>query len=76
MTVDAIEYGHMLPSLGLETGKEPALAVFNPMYGQIFPFEGKDVSAEAVEIFVTDIAHGRVEPLGSRTQKSEGHTEL
>ncbi len=76
VTVDVVEYGHMLPTLGLEAGKEPALAVFNPMYGQVFPFEGKHVTAKAVEAFVTDIAQGKVQPLGSRVEKSEGHTEL
>ena len=75
VTVDAQEYGHMLPSLGLRDTGTPALAVFNPMYGQTFPYDQKKrITAEAVEGFVMDIVQGKVEPLGAEGERK--HTEL
>ncbi|KAF8848341.1 hypothetical protein BDZ45DRAFT_681286 [Acephala macrosclerotiorum] len=63
VTVDAVEYGHMLPALGHVKGSLPAVSVFNPIYGQVFPFaKGNKVSAESVEGFVMDIVQGKVQP--------------
>ncbi|KAK0109186.1 hypothetical protein ONS96_003009 [Cadophora gregata f. sp. sojae] len=76
VTVDIAEYGHMLPALGLASDSDPALAVFNPMYGQVFPFKEDEVTPRAVESFVTEIAQGKVQPLGSQVPSTEGHTEL
>ncbi|KAE8453967.1 hypothetical protein EG329_007743 [Mollisiaceae sp. DMI_Dod_QoI] len=63
VTVDAEEYGHMLPALGHAKASLPAVSVFNPMYGQVFPFaKGKKITAESVEGFVMDIVQGKVQP--------------
>lgn len=53
----------MLPTLGHAKGSVPAVSVFNPMYGQIFPFaKGKKITADSVERFVMDIVQGKVQP--------------
>ena len=75
MTVDSVEYNHMLPALGLQESGAPALAVFNPMYGQAFPHDQKkSITPEAVEGFVMDIVQGKVQPLGK--EEETRHTEL
>jgi len=78
VTVDAVEYGHMLETLGLKDDGAPALAVFNPMYGQTFPYEQrKKITNERVDSFVMDIVQGRVQPMGSGGVNGEtSHTEL
>ena len=75
VTVDAVEYGHMLPALGIQDTGSPALAVFNPMYGQAFPYDQKKITPETVESFVMDIVQGNVQPLGTRGEEVR-HTEL
>jgi protein disulfide-isomerase A1 len=76
VTVDAVEYGHMLEALGLKDDGSPALAVFNPMYGQAFPYEQrKKITSEAVESFVMDIVQGKVQPMVSGGGE-QAHTEL
>jgi protein disulfide-isomerase A1 len=75
VTVDAVEYGHMLPALGVQDTGSPALAVFNPMYGQAFPYDQKDITPETVESFVMDIVQRKVQPLGAGKEKVR-HTEL
>ncbi|KAH9218735.1 thioredoxin-like domain-containing protein [Leptodontidium sp. 2 PMI_412] len=76
VTVDIVELGHMLPALGLAPDSEAALAVYNPMYGQAFPFNEDEITPKAVENFVMDIAQGKIQPLGVQTPPVEGHTEL
>jgi protein disulfide-isomerase A1 len=78
VTVDAVEYGHMLPALGLRDSGFPALAVFNPMYGQAFPYDQeKEITPEVVQSFVMDIVQGKVQPLGARGGgENTKHTEL
>lgn len=71
----------MLPALGHLKGSLPAVSVFNPMYGQVFPFgKGKKITAESVEGFVMDIVQGKVQPWtpGSRQQEKVGivHDEM
>jgi protein disulfide-isomerase A1 len=68
----------MLPALGLQDTGSPALAVFNPMYGQAFPHDQrKKISPEAVESFVMDIVQGKIQPLGAGGGGDETkHTEL
>ncbi|KAK8095050.1 protein disulfide-isomerase [Apiospora hydei] len=63
VTVDAEEYADMVSMLGLRPEVLPAVAVQNPMYGQVFPFDQeKELSAQAIEQFVTQIASGKVKP--------------
>lgn len=63
-TIDALEYGHMAQTLGLESGVFPALALKNPSFGQVFPYaQRRSITAEAVESFILDIAQGRAEPI-------------
>lgn len=77
VTVDAVEYGHMLPALGLQDTGAPALAVYNPIYGQAFPHDQKKkITPETVESFVMDIVQGKVQPLGAEGKEQEKHTEL
>ena len=66
----------MLPALGLAPDSDPALAVFNPMYGQVFPFTEGEITPKVVENFVIDIAQGKVQPMGRQVPPAEGHTEL
>ncbi len=76
MTVDAVEYGHLIPALGLTDTGSPALAVFNPIYGHIFPYYGgKGITLEIVESFVIDIVQGRIKPLGTEEGRV-AHNEL
>ncbi len=78
VTVDAVEYGHMLPVLGLKNSGFSALAVFNPMYGQAFPHDQKkEITPQVVESFVMDIVQGKVQPLdaGGGGENTK-HTEL
>ncbi|PMD25441.1 thioredoxin-like protein [Hyaloscypha hepaticicola] len=77
VTVDAVEYRHMLPALGLKDSGFPALAVFNPMYGQAFPHDQKEITPKVVESFVMDIVQGKVPPLGAGGGgENTKHTEL
>jgi protein disulfide-isomerase A1 len=63
VTIDAGEYAHMAPSLGLEEGVFPALAVMNSLMGQVFPFpNGREIEAKTVEAFVLDIVSGKTQP--------------
>ena len=63
VTVDAVVYAHMAPGLGLDAGKFPALALQNPMFGQVFPFErSRHISVEEVESWVLKIVGGQVLP--------------
>jgi protein disulfide-isomerase A1 len=78
VTIDAVEYAHMAPALGLEAGVFPALAVQNPMYGQVFPYDQRHViTADAVESFIIDIVQGRAQPSANWARR-EGtvHDEL
>lgn len=64
--IDALEYASMAPALGLEAGIFPALAVQNPMLGQVFPFDQRrKITPDAVERFVLDIVQGKTKPAGS-----------
>ncbi|KAI6711314.1 hypothetical protein JHW43_006144 [Diplocarpon mali] len=85
VTVDAVEHRHLMPTLGLKAGAEPALAVFNPTHGHTFPFknEGRHISAKDVEHFVQEISLGKIaawagekEEEEKEERKIEGHTEL
>jgi len=78
VTIDAVEYAHMAPALGLEAGVFPALAVQNPMYGQVFPYDQRRaITVEAVESFITGIAQGRVQPSTGRAGRERAeHDEL
>ncbi|KAK8108297.1 uncharacterized protein PG998_010310 [Apiospora kogelbergensis] len=63
VTVDAGEYADMLPMLGLRREVLPAVAVQNPSYGQVFPYDqANELSAARIEQFVTQIASGKVTP--------------
>ncbi|KAK8087483.1 thioredoxin-like protein [Apiospora phragmitis] len=63
VTVDAEEYVDMVAMLGLRPEALPAVAVQNPMYGQVFPYDqSKELSAKGIEQFVTQIASGKVKP--------------
>ncbi|KAK8026253.1 hypothetical protein PG990_004076 [Apiospora arundinis] len=63
VTVDAGEYGDMVPMMGLRPETLPAVSVQNPMYGQVFPYDQKnELSAQRIEQFVTQIASGKVKP--------------
>lgn len=62
VTVDANEYSSMMPVLGLPTDTFPALAIENPSRGQIFPFVEREISPQAIDQFILDIAGGKVEP--------------
>lgn len=77
VTVDAAEYGDMLPMLGLAMtthsgGGAPALAVQNPAYGQVFPFRGATISPQTVEQFVMDIVGGKVKPWDGVLEEEKG----
>jgi len=78
VTIDAVEYAHMAPALGLEAGVFPALAVQNPMYGQVFPYDQRRViTADTVESFIVDIVQGRVQPSGNGGEREgAAHDEL
>lgn len=62
VTVDADEYGYMTRILGLPEDSYPALAIENPARGQLFPFVEKEITTEAVEQFILDIAGGKIKP--------------
>lgn len=63
VTIDAVEYAHMAPGLGLEPREFPALVLQNPMFGQVFPFESRRaMSVEEVERWVLNIVAGQVLP--------------
>lgn len=64
VVVDAVEYAPMTRILGLPGDSFPALAVENPSRGQIFPFDEAehDITADAVDQFIVDIAGGKVRP--------------
>jgi protein disulfide-isomerase A1 len=78
VTIDAVEYAYMAPMLGLEAGVFPALAVQNPMLGQVFPYDQqRTITAEAVESFILDIVQGRVQSsTGGAERKGSAHDEL
>lgn len=63
VTVDAVEYADMVSMLGLRPEVLPAVAVQNPSYGQVFPLDQtKELSAQSIDQFVTQIASGKVKP--------------
>jgi protein disulfide-isomerase A1 len=77
VTIDAVEYAYMAPMLGLEAGVFPALAVQNPMLGQVFPYDQHRITAEAVESFILDIVQSRVQPgTGGAERQGSAHDEL
>lgn len=66
----------MLSQLDLDPKKLPAAAVYNPILGQVFPFDqSMEISPESIDEFVMDIVQGKVLPSGGGGQ-SEGHDEL
>ncbi|KAI1266120.1 thioredoxin-like domain-containing protein [Xylariaceae sp. FL1019] len=74
VTVDALEYGDLAGPLGLTPGVFPALAVQNPMFGQVFPMpEITQITSESVGAFVMDIVQGKVRPWDG--QHSRGNTQ-
>ncbi|KAI8634504.1 thioredoxin-like domain-containing protein [Xylariaceae sp. FL1651] len=79
VTVDADEYADLATPLGLTHGVFPALAVQNPMYGQVFPYgQGLEISPETVNAFVMDIVQGKVQPWDGQStgENSRAHDEL
>ncbi|KAI0155664.1 thioredoxin-like domain-containing protein [Pestalotiopsis sp. NC0098] len=68
VVVDAVEYAPMTRILGLPGDSFPALAVENLSRGQIFPFDEaeQDITADAVDQFIVDIAGGKVRPWAPR----------
>lgn len=63
--IDAAEYADMAPTLGLQAGIFPALAVLNPMLNQVFPFDQtSQITPDAAESFVLDIVQGKTKPFG------------
>ncbi len=79
VTVDANEYGDLTQPLGLPELTFPALAVQNPVYGQVFPYPpGAEITPEAVDGFVIAISQGQVQPWnGIRTADANAiHDEL
>ncbi|PBP19962.1 hypothetical protein BUE80_DR009202 [Diplocarpon rosae] len=73
VTVDAVEHRHTMPKLGLDAGAEPALAVFNPTHGHVFPFEneGQHISAKDVENFMHQISLGKIQPWTGKKEDGE-----
>jgi protein disulfide-isomerase A1 len=78
LTVDAEEYSHMPQRLGLKPGKFPALVVYNPSFGQVFPYDQRrSIAPQAVEEFILDIVQGREQPSVPGAGGAEiKHTEL
>ncbi|KAJ2980788.1 hypothetical protein NUW58_g6855 [Xylaria curta] len=80
VTVDANEYGDFAVPLGLTPGVFPALAVQNPMYGQVFPYTSRaKISPETVGAFVMDIVQKKVKPWDGQSRPEEvvqAHDEL
>ena len=78
VTIDAVEYAHMAPALGLEAGVFPALTVQNPIYGQVFPYDQRRViTADSVESFIIDIVQGRVQASANGARREwTAHDEL
>lgn len=75
--IDAVEYAYMVPALGLEAGVFPALAVQNPMMGQVFPFDQRrDITPEAAESFVLDIVQGKTKPSSGAGGEGNVHDDL
>ena len=74
VTIDAVEYAHMAPALGVEAGVFPALALQNPRLGQVFPYHGNKITPQVVEKFVQDIVEGRIQP--DSNGPGVKHTEL
>ena len=63
VTIDAVEYVHMAPGLGIVTKAFPAAALQNPTFGQVFPYEiGKEIYVEGLEEWILGIVGGKVQP--------------
>ncbi|KAI1084625.1 thioredoxin-like domain-containing protein [Whalleya microplaca] len=74
ITVDANEYADLAAMLGLTSGSFPALAVQNPMFGQVFPYpQEAKITPETVGGFVMDIVQGKVKPWDGTTSSGNGH---
>jgi protein disulfide-isomerase A1 len=79
VTVDANEYESMAVALGLQHRSLPALSVQNPSRGQVFPFVEGDITPEAIDLFVQNIAAGNVQPwvsLPTPERAGYSHDEL
>ncbi|KAG9239732.1 thioredoxin-like domain-containing protein [Amylocarpus encephaloides] len=77
VTIDAREYGHMLETLGLQKGKLPAAAVYNPSFGQMFPFDQEiEVEPKVIDAFVIDIVQGIIKPWGSSEEKEDSGQQV
>ncbi|KAI0007510.1 thioredoxin-like domain-containing protein [Xylariaceae sp. FL0662B] len=75
VTVDANEYADLATMLGLTSGSFPALAVQNPMFGQVFPYSQRaKITPETVGAFVMDIVQGKVKPWDGTNQGGNGHS--
>jgi protein disulfide-isomerase A1 len=76
VVIDAVEYADMAPGFGLEAGVFPALAVQNPILGQVFPYDQKrKITPAAAESFVLDIVQGRIQSAGGG-REGNVHAEL
>lgn len=75
--VDAVEYAYMAPVLGLKAGVFPALALQNPMLGQLFPYDQRrEITPEAAEAFVLDIVQGKTKPSSNAAGEKIVHDDL
>ena len=73
VTVDAVDYTHMPAGLGLGEKMYPALALLNPMCGQVFPLRsGARIDLEGVEGWILDIVGGEVEPWKGLQESDDG----
>ncbi|KAK0625074.1 hypothetical protein B0T17DRAFT_260621 [Bombardia bombarda] len=68
ITTDANEYPEAVEMMGLNHGVDgELLSVQNPSNGDIFPYTSKQkLTANAVEMFLSDIIQGKVKPWGMR----------
>lgn len=62
VTTDVTEYPEMLSMTGHKSGSNRVLSVVSPTNGAVFPYRGKEITPDTIEVFLTDISSGQVKP--------------
>lgn len=77
VTTDMNEYPQMLSMTGHKEGASNVVSVINPLNGAVFPYRGKEITANTIEKFLGDVSSGKVKPWdGVHVDDGIKHEEL
>lgn len=81
VTTDVNEYPDMPAMTGHRPGAQNVLSVVNTVKGGVYPFRGKEITADTVTAFLKEVSSGKVKawdgvPLPPEGEESIKHEEL